>query len=141
MGTLFTAQLAAKNIKKHNRGGSIVMIASVAAYGTVPSRNLSVYGASKGAIKALTQSLAMELAPAGIRVNSISPGFISTEMIMDVAREDPKLWTVFNTAPPLQRAGDRRDLKGVAGYLLADASAYTTGTDILVDGGLHCGRP
>ncbi|KAF9886551.1 hypothetical protein FE257_011323 [Aspergillus nanangensis] len=140
MGTLFCAQLAAKAMQAQNRGGSIVMIASNAAYGALPSRTMAVYGASKGAITSLTRALAVELAQFGIRVNSVSPGFIATEMIMDVSRQDANLWKTFNSTPPLQRVGARQDLKGIVGYLLSDAAAYTTGTDVVVDGGLNCGR-
>ncbi|KAH8819890.1 short chain dehydrogenase [Xylogone sp. PMI_703] len=140
LGTTFTAQLAAKSMQQQKRGGSIVMIASVVAYSPVPARRLSVYAASKGAVKALMENLAVELAPLGIRVNSISPGFISTEMTMDVANQDPNLWTVFNKSAPLGRIGNRGDLKGIVAYLLSDAAAFTTGTDVFVDGGLHLGN-
>ncbi|KAF4945405.1 hypothetical protein FSARC_14431 [Fusarium sarcochroum] len=140
MGTFFCAQLAAKAMRKANRGGSIVMIASVAAHNALPSRTMSAYSASKGAITALTRSLAVELAQFGIRVNSVSPGFIATEMVTDVSRKDAKLWKIFNDSPPLRRVGTTEEMKGSVGYLLSDAAAYTTGTDVVVDGGLVCGR-
>lgn len=126
-------------MQEQNRGGSIVMIASNAAYGALPSRTMSVYAASKGAITALTRALAVELAPSGIRVNSVSPGFIATEMVLEASRKDAKLRNIFNGSPPLRRMGTTDDLKGVVGHLLTDAAAYTTGTDVVVDGGLNCG--
>ena len=133
---MFSAQLAARRIIEQNRGGSIVMVASLSAHTNTPSRCMSVYAASKGGIKAATQSMAAELAPFGIRVNSISPGYISTEMVLDHASKDKELWSVVNTAPALRRVGHTTDLKGVVAYLLTDSSAYTTGTDIRVDGGM-----
>jgi sorbose reductase len=138
MGTFFSAQLAAKQMRAQNTAGSIVMVASVSAGTALQTQRLNIYAASKGAVKSLATQLAVELAPLGIRVNSISPGFIATEMTKDLAIARPELLKVFNS-PPLGRIGDRADLKGVVGYLLSDAAAYTTGTDVLVTGGVHCG--
>ncbi|KAK5261661.1 hypothetical protein LTR40_001824 [Exophiala xenobiotica] len=140
MGTYLSAQLAVKQMQKQKSGGSIVMIASIAARAAIPSQRLSVYGASKGAIRALCRQLAVELGPLGIRVNSISPGYIETEMTRGLAATNPELLSVFGSAAPLQRMGDRADLKTIAAYLLSDAAAYTTGSDVLVTGGLHAGR-
>ena len=140
MGTFFCAQLASKTMKEQKKKGSIVMIASNAANVAIPSRNMSMYTASKGAIQSLTRALAVELAEFGIRVNSVSPGFIATEMIMEACRRDSDLWNVFSSKPPIQRVGARSDLKGIVGYLLTDAASYTTGTDVVVDGGLACGH-
>lgn len=139
MGTFFCAQLAAKAMRKQNRGGSIVMISSNAAHGALPSRTMSVYGASKGAITALTRALAVELGQFEIRVNSVSPGFIATEMVLEASRKDTDLHNIFTSSPPLQRMGTTDELKGVVAHLLTDAAAYTTGTDVVVDGGLNCG--
>jgi NAD(P)-dependent dehydrogenase (short-subunit alcohol dehydrogenase family) len=140
MGTFLSVQLAAKHMRDQNTGGSIVMIASIAARAAIPSQRLSIYGASKGAVRTLGRQLAVELGPLGIRVNSISPGYIATEMTKGLAITNPELMAVFNSAAPLQRIGDRADLKTAVGYLLSDAAAYTTGSDILVTGGLHAGR-
>jgi NAD(P)-dependent dehydrogenase (short-subunit alcohol dehydrogenase family) len=74
MGTFFTAQLAAKQMVAQKSGGSIVMVASIAAHHAVPSQRLAGYSCSKGAVHALMQQLAVELAPHQIRVNCISPG-------------------------------------------------------------------
>ncbi|KAL3439995.1 hypothetical protein BJX65DRAFT_315211 [Aspergillus insuetus] len=133
MGSLFTAQLAAKAMREKGNGGSIALIASSASYGPTPSRCMAVYSASKGAIRTAVQSLAVELAPYGIRVNSISPGFMSTEMVFETALKKPELWSTINETPLLKRIGYSGDLKGIVGFLLSDASAYTTGIDILCD--------
>lgn len=116
------------------------MIASIAARAALPSQRLSIYGASKGAVKSLCQQLSVELAPLGVRVNSISPGYIATEMTKGLALTQPELLPIFNSAAPLGRIGDRADLKAVVGYLLSDAAAYTTGSDILVTGAMHAGQ-
>lgn len=76
-GTFFATQAAAKHMIQQGDGGSIVMIASVCASVTLPGHKLSAYHASKGAVKMLSTALAVELAPHGIRTNSISPGYAS----------------------------------------------------------------
>jgi len=140
MGTFFSAQLAAKQMRLQSTAGSIVMIASVASHCAIPSQRLAMYGASKGAVRILCQHLAVELAPYNIRINTVSPGYIATDMTKELGVKYPELLSIFSSASPSKRIGDRRDLKGIVAYLLSDASAYTTGTDVLVTGGLHCGR-
>lgn len=127
-------------MKVQEAGGSIVLIASIAASVALPSQKLSIYGASKGAIKTLAQQLAVELGPLGIRVNSVSPGAIATEMTKGLSVTNPELMSRFVSSTPLGRVGEREDLKGVVGYLMSDAGAYTTGVDVLVTGGLHSGH-
>jgi len=116
------------------------MIASVASHCAIPSQRLAMYGASKGAVRVLARHLAVEMAPYNIRVNTISPGYIATDMTRELELQDPEKTSVFKSAAPMKRMGDRRDLKGIVGYLLTDAAAYTTGADIEVTGGLHAGR-
>lgn len=140
MGSYFAAQLAAKRLREQNTGGSIVFIASISASAALPTQKLGIYGASKGAIKSLCQQLAVELGPLGIRVNSVSPGFIETEMTKGLAVTNPEIISAFTSATPLQRIGTRDDLKAIVGYLLSDAAAFTTGSDILITGGLHSGH-
>jgi sorbose reductase len=127
-------------MRDQKTGGSIVFIASISASAALPTQKLGVYGASKGAIKSLCQQLAVELGPLGIRVNSVSPGFIETEMTKGLAVTNPEIISAFNSATPLQRIGKRQDLKTLVGYLLSDAAAFTTGSDIFVTGGLHSGH-
>jgi NAD(P)-dependent dehydrogenase (short-subunit alcohol dehydrogenase family) len=95
---------------------------------------------SKGGVRILGQHLAVELAPLNIRCNTLSPGVISTDMTATLAESHPELLHVFTNEPPLRRMGDRTDLMAAVVYLLSDVSAYTTGTDLLVTGGLHAGR-
>ncbi|GKZ52022.1 hypothetical protein AbraIFM66951_009663, partial [Aspergillus brasiliensis] len=136
LGSFFAAQLASKQMVKQKTGGSIAMIASIAAHCAVPSQNLSIYGASKGAIKLLGKTLAVEMAPYNVRVNTISPGFISTKMTAQF--ED--IQHIFRSTPPLKRMGRPEDLALATAYLLGSGASYTTGADIPVTGGLHSGR-
>ncbi|CEJ61469.1 hypothetical protein PMG11_10002 [Penicillium brasilianum] len=87
------------------------------------------------------RSIGVELASHGIRVNSISPGFIASEQTRVVRdRKSPEDSAIMDIAPPLGRIGNFNDLTGAVIYLLSDASAYTTGADIPITGGLHIGR-
>ncbi|WP_402466102.1 SDR family NAD(P)-dependent oxidoreductase [Isoptericola aurantiacus] len=106
--------------------GSIVNISSVE--GMRGSRGLHGYVASKFGVRGLTKSLAVELGPHGVRVNSVHPGWIDTDM---TARIDPTGLPI-----PLGRGGTPQDLTGTVLYLAGDASAYVTGTEIVVDGGM-----
>ncbi|KAK2806819.1 hypothetical protein FQN50_005681 [Emmonsiellopsis sp. PD_5] len=117
-------------------GGSIVMIASVAAHCAVPAQRISMYGASKAAIKLLGKTLGVEMPPYNIRVNTLSPGYIATEM----TAQFKDLQGVFNRVPPLGRIGQRDDLTMAVASLLSGGASYTTGADIAVSGGLHTGR-
>lgn len=88
----------------------------------------------------LGKALAVELAPHNIRVNSISPGYINSDMTQKLRVQYPHLVEIMHKVPPMKRIGQPEDLTGAAVYLLSDASGYTTGTDILITGGLHAGR-
>jgi len=88
----------------------------------------------------LSTALSVELAPQGIRCNTISPGFIETDMSRSLREQHPHLTELMHSSPPLRRIGNRNDLTGTAVYLLSDAASYTTGADITVTGGLHAGR-
>lgn len=141
-------------MKEQGTGGSIVLIASVAAHCATPGKSISGYCATKGAVLALTRALADELIPYNIRVNSISPGyykpiafytllsltrdnsFILTDMTIQNIGARPNIIQEIESHIPSGKIGDRRDLKGAVVLLLSDASAYTTGSDLLIDGGL-----
>lgn len=111
--------------------GSIVNISSVAAFrGVVGQTN---YGASKAAIIGFTKSLAKELAPYGIRVNAVAPGFIRTDMVKDIP--EPKVKEL-EKAIPMKRMGLPEEVAGIVTFLLSDAACYITGQVVPVDGGL-----
>lgn len=140
LGTFWAAKLAADHMKTRGQGGSIVMIASVAAQGVmVPLQSLSMYNMSKAAVKGLVGPLAVELGEAGIRVNSISPGVIDSQMTRDNAVRFPRLTDMYHNAPPVRRIGQPSDLTPVVAYLLSDAAGFTTGADFVITGGMHAG--
>ena len=112
--------------------GSIVNISSMAGF--VGNNRDSAYTASKGAVRLLTKSAAIQLAPDGIRVNSIHPGVIGTEMIADVL-DSPDLIRDRLSGIPLGRLGTADDIAWAALFLASDEASYVTGTELVVDGG------
>ncbi|EPE08052.1 short-chain dehydrogenase reductase sdr [Ophiostoma piceae UAMH 11346] len=146
LGTYYAAQLAAAQMAKQEptdfnpRGGSIVFIASIAAHVASKGQTTSDYCASKGAVVSLAKALGVELSSIGVRVNSISPGYMLTDMTIDLCDKYPWLADIMTNEPPMRRIGDRTDLKVPVVYLLSDASAYHTSDDILITGGIHAGR-
>jgi NAD(P)-dependent dehydrogenase (short-subunit alcohol dehydrogenase family) len=115
-----------------NRPGSIIQISSMMGHSGLA---FPAYTATKGAILALTRQLAGELGPAGIRVNSVSPGMIRTAMT-ERAMADPARRERITARTPLRAIGVPGDIAYAVLYLAGDLSAFVTGTDILVDGGL-----
>jgi meso-butanediol dehydrogenase/(S,S)-butanediol dehydrogenase/diacetyl reductase len=123
--------------------GSIVVVASV--QGHACQRGVAAYATSKGGLLSLTRSLALDHAADRIRVNSISPGSIRTPMLEHSAAHfspDLPVNTVverFGAAHPLGRVGTAEEVAELAAFLLSDRSAFCTGGDYLVDGGLLAG--
>lgn len=113
-------------------GGTIVNIASIAAYVSVPST--LAYMASKTGVKGLTQAMAVEFAPFGIRVNAIAPGQIATPMLQP-SLENPRRRAEIEAGIALGRVGQSADLVGPAVFLSSDMSAFVTGVTLPVDGG------
>jgi 3alpha(or 20beta)-hydroxysteroid dehydrogenase len=113
-------------------GGSIVNLASVR--GIVSGDRMASYTASKFGVRGLTKAAAVELGPIGVRVNAVCPGTIETPMAAaataDVDRE------LYLSLIPLRAAGRPRDIGGAVCWLLSDASAYVSGIDLPVDGGI-----
>lgn len=112
--------------------GTVVNMASVSAF--VSTATSIAYSTSKAAVKMLTQSLAQELAPDGVRVNAIAPGPMKTDITLPT-REDPERYKQFLTRIPLARFGEPEELVGPALFLASDMSSYVTGTTLVVDGG------
>lgn len=140
MGTFWAARLAAKHMSTSGKGGSIVLIASITAQGIkIPMQNVSVYNMSKAAVKGLVGPLAVELGEHGIRVNSISPGVISTPMTEGLRETNPVVVDMFDNATPVGRIGQPSDLTPAVAWLLSEASGFTTGSDVVITGGLHAG--
>ncbi|CAL5871557.1 uncharacterized protein PFLUO_LOCUS5810 [Penicillium psychrofluorescens] len=116
--------------------GTIIFIASIATYIASSVQQISCYTASKAAIKGLVKPMAMELAPYGIRVNSLSPGYMMTDMMRGLQEQQPQLVDQFEKETLFGRIGMPEELKGTILYLCCDrASGWYTGQDLLVDGG------
>jgi len=121
------------------RGGSIVNMSSVA--GLIGSGNLAAYSASKGGVRLLTKSVALHCARKGynIRCNSVHPSFADTPMLRAMiadARNPAKLEANFTTAAPLGRLAQPVEIARTILFLASDESAFTTGAELVVDGGL-----
>ncbi len=128
-------------VMKKSNGGAIVNVASIS--GHVGQVRHSIYGATKGAIIALTKSLAWELAPYNIRINSVSPGSVDTEMLRsDVAVEAKRLGLSFEEVKKMReeeqafhRWADPKEIAEVIYFLASDKASFITGADLLVDAG------
>jgi len=134
-GVFYVAQAAAKEFMRAGTGGAIVNTASMSgSIVNIPQRQAS-YNASKAAVAHLTKSLAVEWAQKGIRVNCISPGYIATEMTGAVRDDWKEFW---KEMIPFRRMGTPEELAGAVIYLMSDASSYTSGADIIIDGCFTC---
>jgi NAD(P)-dependent dehydrogenase (short-subunit alcohol dehydrogenase family) len=115
--------------------GSIINVASMSGMIVNTPQNQCAYNASKGGLIMLTKSMAAEWARKGVRVNALCPGYMRTEMSEDrYQQKDPAIERWFSMTP-MGRSGRTEELMGIAVYLASDASSFTTGTTILVDGG------
>jgi NAD(P)-dependent dehydrogenase (short-subunit alcohol dehydrogenase family) len=140
-GAYFVNQAVA-NIMVKQGGGKIINIASVDGHN--PEPGLSIYSISKAGMRMLTKAFASELLRYNIQVNTISPGPISTKMMNShwdllPPEEAQKVKEAVEKALPSGRIGNPDEIAGAALYLASDASSYTTGSEILIDGGLLLG--
>lgn len=127
-GTFFTVQKALPLLKS---GSSVILTGSTV--GVVGSPAMSVYSASKAAVRNLARSWAQDLRGTGIRVNVLSPGLTQTDTVMGLLDEESVAGLVAGT--PLGRMGDPAETAGVAAFLASDDSAFMTGSEVFVDGG------
>ena len=135
-GVFLTAQAAGRVMIKQG-GGSIINTASMSAHiVNVPQPQCS-YNASKAGVIQLTKSLAVEWASKNVRVNSISPGYIGTELTLNAPALIP-LIKEWNAVAPLHRMGRPEELQAIAVYLAGNASSFTTGSDFVIDGAFTC---
>lgn len=131
-GVFFTAQAAARLMKKNGTRGSIISTASMSAHIVNRPQTIANYCASKGGVVQLTKALAAEWAKYGIRVNCVSPGYIQTELIATLSDMLP-IWQGY--MPEGGRLGYPEDLIGAYVYFASDASVFATGSDLVIDGG------
>jgi glucose 1-dehydrogenase len=126
-GSFFCAQRA---LEFFSPGSAIVNVSSIHGHGGLPRH--STYAATKGAIEAWTRSLAVELAPRGIRVNAVAPGVVEVPRYLERPGYDPREYAA---SIPIGRVGLPRDIGPVAAFLLSDAARFVTGQTIHADGG------
>jgi len=119
--------------------GSIINFSSIAANTHLSIAAHSIYEITKSDMNAITRSLAVELGPQGVRVNSISPGFIPTSMTSEVPLGAQEI--LRDRYTPLRRIGTPSDISHVALFLASQLSSFVTGQDIVVDGGVILGNP
>ncbi len=132
-GVFLTSQAAGRVMIKKG-SGSIINTASMSGHIVNDPQRQCAYNASKAGVIMLTKSLAVEWAPYNVRVNCISPGYIATNM---TKKEDPLVPT-WLAVTPMKRLGTPEELQGIVVYLASDASTFTTGSDIVIDGGFTC---
>lgn len=137
-GYFLCSQAAAKEMVKQ-KSGAIINIASVAmGQQGVGFPGITHYCASKGGIVAMTEAMALELAPFNIRVNAISPGAIDTPMASSV-KNDPAVLEGTLAKIPLRRIGKPEEIASAVKFLASDDSSYITGATLIVDGGWLAG--
>lgn len=138
-GTYLASHFAVPAMRRAG-GGSIVLLASV--QGAATQQRVAAYTATKGAILALTRAMAVDHAPDGIRVNSVSPGCIDAPMTQYSARMNATpdkvddLIATWGRAQPLGRVGQSSEVAEMIGFLISDRASFCTGSDYRVDGGI-----
>ncbi|PYH98096.1 short chain alcohol dehydrogenase [Aspergillus ellipticus CBS 707.79] len=132
-GSYFCAQIVARKFIALGIKGSIVMTASMTSYRPNRAAPSAPYGATKAAVRNMCHTLAMEWSKHGIRVNSISPGFVRTAMTYYI-ENSPEWGNKMENYGGMPRLADPRELGGAYVYLLSDGSSYTTGIDIPIAG-------
>ena len=134
---IFLTDIAAGKYMLAHGGGSIINTASMSAHIVNVPQPQCAYNASKAAVIQLTKSLAIEWAKRGVRVNSLSPGYIGTELTLNSPTLIP-LIEKWNEMAPLGRMGRPEELAAICVYLAGDASSFTTGADFVIDGAFTC---
>ncbi len=124
------------NLLKASGAGSLVNVASIMGHRGL--RQLAAYSATKGAVAALTRALAVEYAPFGIRVNTVSPGFVETALTERVLR-NPAIRKALIDQTPMRRFGTGEDIARAALFFASDDSTFVTGSELMVDGGMAAG--
>lgn len=133
LGTAIGLQVVGGHLRQR-RQGSIVTVSSGSAMPPSQSPDLA-YVSSKWAVRGLSRVAARQLAPYGVRVNTVLPGLVRTPMIAKVVEEFPERVAAIEQAIPLRRMGEPIDIARTVHFLLSDLSGYCTGSELVVDGG------
>ncbi len=133
IGPFLVAQAAARQMIKQGNGGRIINISSV--HEDLPMPTNAVYCATKGGLRMLTRTIAVELAKYNITVNNIGPGAVYTPIDADIEAQ-PEIEKALMSEIPLNRWGRPEDIAGLAVYLASDEAAYVTGSTYFIDGGM-----
>ena len=131
-----TDTIAGRYMLAHG-GGAIINTASMSGHIVNVPQPQCGYNASKAGVIQLTKSLAVEWAKRNVRVNSISPGYIGTELILAAPQLKP-LIEQWNAMAPMGRLGKPEELESICVYLAGDTSSFTTGSDFIIDGAFTC---
>jgi 3alpha(or 20beta)-hydroxysteroid dehydrogenase len=129
--SVFLGMRAAAAAMTRTGGGAIVNVSSIAGMSHAPG--IFAYGATKWAVRGMTKLAASELAPLGVRVNSIHPGIIDTPML---AENTPERLKILQSMIPMGRMGTPDEVAQLALFLASDAASFVTGAEITVDGGM-----
>ncbi|MFV0373618.1 SDR family oxidoreductase [Microbacterium sp.] len=134
-GTFFSAQAFGRGLLEAGLPGSAIMIASMSGLIVNVPQWAASYNASKAAVAHLGKSLAVEWASSGIRVNSIAPGYVMTDLTREIIEREPELEAGWVALIPQARMAKPEDLTGLVVFLASEASSYITGQQIVIDGG------
>lgn len=135
-GVFWCAQAVGKRMLAR-KSGAIVNIASMSGVISNTPQPQAHYNASKAGVIMLTKSLAGEWADRGVRVNSVSPGYIGTEMTKQ-GMDNSEWYKTWLEMTPMKRVGEPSEIANAVWYLASDAASYATGTNLVVDGGYTC---
>ena len=132
-GYFYTSRELVRHVVDRNAKGAIVNVTSVAGLSGAPLQG--VYGMTKAAVVSMTQTMAIELASSGIRVNAIAPGLVDTRFASAIVQNKDLVERVVGRTP-IGRYGQPDEIAGAALYLASDAASFLTGQTIVVDGGM-----
>lgn len=137
-GVMLVSQALGRRWIARGTRGSIVNLSSAAARSA--RRGAAAYCGSKAALDLLTEVLALELGPHGIRVNGVAPGLVMDDVVSSASPNLPEYHTEMLRATPLGRTGSPDEIAAAVTFLASDRSSWTTGAILAVTGGSHCGR-